>query len=227
VTIVQRPIVRSFKARFAKECAAHVRAGGHGVYWFEERRAKLVLPIPDDDDPADLALFSVLDIGKKRWNPQTSGVFAGLATVLVPRSENWIVERRAERDSMFPGPTRRVNFDCLKCGACCKDNEVLLFKDDIARFEAGGRKDLLKPPFSRRADGRLVLTLVKETGKCHHLKRDNKCGIYTIRPAACSDFPVASECCLFARESELGIVDGVTPTKDYGVFSKATEHLLR
>jgi uncharacterized protein len=211
MTLVMRPVVRSFHARFSKECADHVRAGGHGVYWPEKARALLVQPIPDDANPSDLSLFSILDIGKKRWQVETTGPFKGLVTCLVPRAEHWIVNRRAERDSGFRGPRKKTELDCLKCGACCKDNEVVLFKEDVARFQEGGRPDLLKPPFSRRTDGKLVLTLLPKSDRCHHLKRDNKCGIYTIRPDACSSFPVASECCLFARESELGIVDGIAP----------------
>lgn len=210
-TTVNRPIVRSFLARFHKECAAHVRAGGHGVYWEEPKRARLVLPVPDDDNPSDLALFSLLDLGKQRWKVEAKGPFAGLATVLVPRSENWIVLRRVERDSVHPGPTRKVRFDCLACGACCKDNEVILFPVDVERFREAGRSDLMKPPLARRVNGKLVLTLLPETKRCRHLAKDNKCGIYTVRPDACSSFPVASECCLFARETELGIYDGLRP----------------
>ena len=44
-----------------------------------------------------------------------------------------------------------------------------------------------------------------------HLESDNRCGIYTIRPHACSEFPAGSECCLFAREDILKIHDGVPP----------------
>jgi uncharacterized protein len=208
---VIRPVVRSFKAAFARECAAYVQAGGHGVYWYEPKRARLVQPVPDETHPADLSLFSILDIGKKRWTVEKSGPFKGLATVLVPPAENWIVKRRAARDAGFRGPRRKTQFDCLECGACCKDNEVILFSDDVERFREAGRTDLLKPPFSRRTDGKLVLTLLPKSDRCHHLKRDNKCGIYTIRPDACSSFPVASECCLYARESELGLVDGLPP----------------
>ena len=54
------------------------------------------------------------------------------------------------------------------------------------------------------------MTLLKSKD-CRHLGKDNKCAIYAIRPDACSEFPVASECCLFAREEEMGIYDGVAP----------------
>jgi len=53
-----------------------------------------------------------------------------------------------------------------------------------------------------------VLVLRKDK-RCKHLADDNKCGIYPIRPDACSTFPVGSECCLSAREEEMEIVDGL------------------
>jgi Fe-S-cluster containining protein len=55
----------------------------------------------------------------------------------------------------------------------------------------------------------VVLVLAKNKD-CKHLARDNKCGIYALRPDACSHFPVGSECCLSAREEEMGIIDGAT-----------------
>jgi len=62
----------------------------------------------------------------------------------------------------------------------------------VERFERAGRGDLLRPPYSRRRDGRLVLTLRKD-GRCHHLGADNRCGVYAARPDACSTFPAPSE----------------------------------
>jgi Fe-S-cluster containining protein len=80
---------------------------------------------------------------------------------------------------------------------------------DVERFEKGGRPELARPPFARRRDGALVLLLAPDK-RCKHLADDNKCGIYALRPDSCSKFPVGSECCLSAREEELGIVDGAT-----------------
>jgi uncharacterized protein len=210
-TTVIRPIVRSFTAKHIKACADHVRGGGHAVLWESPKRAKLVLPVPNAKDPQDLAMFSILDLGKQRFDIEVRGTLKGLATTLVPKDCHEIVKRRYERDSVFPGPTRKFRADCLDCGACCKDNEVELFDVDIERFTDGGRSDLLKAPFSRRRDGRLMLTLLRQNKHCRHLAVDNKCGIYTVRPNACRDFPVGSECCLFARETELGITDGLPP----------------
>ena len=206
-----RPIVRSFKRKYTKEAAAHVRAGGHAVLWENDARAVLFFMTPPDDLPEDYGAWAVYDMAKWRWHTHTRGTFKGLASTLIPRDCLWIAKRRTERDSIHPGATRLMDFDCTKCAACCRDNEVILQAPDVARFKAAGRGDLAKPPFAKRyKDGRLVLTLL-DNKKCRHLKRDNRCGIYEIRPHPCSEFPMGSECCLFAREDVLGLYDGLKP----------------
>lgn len=207
---VVRPIVRSFSALHLREASAHVRAGGHAIVWTTPRKALLVVPKPDDDSEQDLSSWSLLDLGINDYKLAPRGHFRGLAVMPVPRDCHSIVRRRVERDSVHPGPSRTVAFDCLECGACCRDNNVILDDDDIARFKAASRGALAKPPYAKREDGKMVLKLGRNKA-CKHLAGDNKCGIYAIRPSACSTFPVASECCLSAREDELGVVDGVRP----------------
>jgi hypothetical protein len=172
-----------------------------------------VFPAPKDDDEQDFAVWALLDMGKSgRWTRIESGALRGFATSMVPRDCHDIVRHRAERDSVHEGTQRAMDLDCLKCGACCTDNEVILHDVDVARLRDGGRADLTRPPFARKTDGKLVLTLLPNSKNCRHLAGDNKCGIYALRPDSCSTFPVASECCLFAREEELGITDGVSPS---------------
>lgn len=208
---IQRPIVRSFTARFAREAAAHVRAGGHAVYWEKPNRALLVFGKPAEGNDADFGLWSVYDMGKWKWKLAAAGPLRGLATTLVPPSCHWIVRRRAERDSIHPGSTRKVAFDCTRCAACCNDNEVVLLPEDIERFDKGGRLDLTKAPYAKRQkDGRILLTLLPSK-RCRHLEESNRCGIYELRPNSCSEFPMGSECCLFAREDVLGLHDGAAP----------------
>jgi hypothetical protein len=210
--VVERPIVRSFKPKFLKEAAAHVRAGGHAIVWHSERRALLVFEKPDiKKNPDDFGAWAVYDFGKWRWHVHTSGPLKGLATMRVPQDCLWIAKRRAERDSMHPGHTRKVSFDCTKCAACCLDNEVYLLDEDIERFEKAGIGHLAKKPYARRhKDGRLLLTLLPSK-RCRQLQKDNTCGIYDVRPFACSEFPMGSECCMYAREEMLKLYDGVPP----------------
>lgn len=129
--------------------------------------------------------------------------------VRVPHDCYSIVRSRVVRDSIHPGPTRDLELDCLACAACCKDNRVELGDDDIERFGEAGRGELARAPYARRRDGRLILVLRRDRS-CRHLGSDNKCGIYPIRPDACSTFPAGSECCLSSREEEMGIVDGAS-----------------
>ncbi len=213
VTWVVRPVVRQFKEKYAREAAAHVRAGGHAIVFDEgsKTRARLVVKIPDPKDPMDLGYWSLLDLGKHRFSKPTSGPLKGLATTRIARDSLHVIERRIERDAGWPKATRKVGFDCLLCGACCRDNQVVLDDDDVARFTKGGRPELARPPYAKKdKEGRVVLTLLKSKD-CRHLGKDNKCGVYTLRPSACSEFPVASECCLYAREEEMGVYDGIAP----------------
>ena len=206
---VTRPVVRSFVVKYLREAVAHVRKGGHAVVWDGPSRARLVLPVPKRGDQSDLAYWSLLDLGRTRWRVEKKGALAGLAWIRVAPDCLDIVRRRAERDSVIEGAVHTLVLDCLECGACCRDNRVVLDDDDLARFAAGKRKDLGKPPYTRREkDGTVVLTLRKDKA-CRHLQRDNKCAIYPLRPEACSSFPMASECCLYSREEELGVVDGL------------------
>ena len=50
MSVKHRPIVRSFKSKYTKEAAAHVRAGGHAFIWESESRATLVFTTPLEGD---------------------------------------------------------------------------------------------------------------------------------------------------------------------------------
>lgn len=202
-----RPIARSFAARFVAEAAAHVRAGGHAIVWGSPDRARLYFRAPADGDDHDLGMWAVLDLGRSRWSVAKAGAMRGLAFIVVPKDALDIVRGWATRDSIHRGARRTIELDCLACGACCVKNRVELERVDVRRLEAGGRGDLLKRPWARRDDGKIVLVLQRD-GRCKHLGRDNKCAIYPLRPDACSMFPAASECCLYARDEELGVLDG-------------------
>jgi uncharacterized protein len=206
---LSRPVVRSFKAPHLGRAAAWVRSGGHAVAWVAPRRARLVFPRPKKGDEFDLGWWSVLDLGRSDYEIARSGPFAGMGVMRVPHDCYEIVRDRVVRDSIHEGPIREIDLDCLECGACCRDNRVELEDPDIARFENAGRLELTRPPYARRDDGKIVLVLRRDK-RCKHLADDNRCGVYPIRPDACSTFPAGSECCLSSREAELGIVDGAS-----------------
>jgi hypothetical protein len=206
-TLVTRPVVRSFHRPYLADAVSWVRAGGHAVVWLSTRKARLVFAKPHDNNDGDLGRWSALDLGRSDVSVATRGTFAGMAYVRVPHDCYSIVRARIVRDSIHPGPTRELLLDCLACAACCKDNRVELEDEDITRFQNAGRGDLAQPPYARRENGTIVLVLRKDK-RCKHLGELNQCGIYEIRPNACSRFPPGSECCLSAREEETGVVDG-------------------
>ncbi len=206
---VVRPVVRSYKWPHRENAAAWVRAGGHALVWVGPRKARLFFTRPQEGDDNDLGWWSILDLGRSTFTVARRGSFAGLSYLRVPHDCYGIVRERVLRDSIHPEPKRELTLDCLECAACCKDNRVELEEEDIARFEQGGRGELARSPYAKRDDGKLVLVLRRDKA-CKHLAGDNRCNIYSVRPNACSTFPVGSECCLSAREEEMGIVDGAS-----------------
>jgi Fe-S-cluster containining protein len=71
----------------------------------------------------------------------------------------------------------RIQFECTKCGACCREDSLLV--------TVTGR-DI--PPINTE-QGLAYIALKKlENGDCVFLK-DNLCMIHSIRPAVCMSFP--------------------------------------
>jgi uncharacterized protein len=207
---IVRPVVRSFKTRFAKEAAAHVRAGGHALVWDGETRVRLAFRVPPRSAKKrekDLGYWSLLDLGVDSWKVETTGALRGLAVSPIAKDSVEIVQRRALRDSVHARSTRTIALDCETCAACCRDNKVILEPVDFERFEAAGRADLGRPPYTRKDGDRVILRLLRSRD-CKHLQADKRCGIYALRPDSCRDFPAGSESCLYSREVELGLVDG-------------------
>jgi Fe-S-cluster containining protein len=85
---------------------------------------------------------------------------------------------------------------------------VILEVKDVERFTEAGRGELARRPWTKRKDGKVILVLQRNK-RCKHLLDDNRCNVYSIRPDACSTFPMGSECCLFAREDEMGFKEGL------------------
>ena len=205
-----RPVVRSYSIRQVGEAAAHIRRGGHAIVWSTAKRARLIVPFFEDDDIVAPGWWAILDLRKQRYRVIRTGALKGFIETLVPPDCQGIVRQWLFRDELHRGSVRRIRLDCLACGACCLSNEVVLDDEDAKRFVAANRRDLLRPPYARRADGKLVLRLDAKHA-CHHKRDDNKCAVYDIRPGMCREFPVGSECCLSARAEELGVWDGREP----------------
>ena len=66
-----------------------------------------------------------------------------VAPVTILRWHRDIVREWCARDAGQPRSTRTMKLDCLACGACCRDNRVVLEKPDLARWRRAARHDLL------------------------------------------------------------------------------------
>ena len=204
-----RPVVRAFRTGFEKEAAKHVRAGGHAALRDAVKPMRFVFEKPRGLAVNDLGYWALLDLGLRRWSTVARGPLRGLACARVPSEQVDIVLDRVDRDSIHPGSTRILHLDCEECAACCRDNAVELVPADIARFRRAGRPELGRAPYVRKDGDKLVLRVLRSRD-CRHLERDKRCGIYEIRPNSCRLFPRGSEGCLFSREEELGVVDGLS-----------------
>lgn len=105
-----------------------------------------------------------------------------------------------------------IQFECLKCGACCREESLLVTVTgrDITRIALGlglSSADVIKafdfylvsgnaapeglrdiPPVNTEHGPAYVALKKLETGDCVFLK-DNLCMIHTIRPSVCKSFP--------------------------------------
>ena len=194
---VRRPVVRTYLPKYLSNAAKHVKAGGIAVVR-DVRAWYLLLPCDEDGDTPELPAWALLDIGVERSTRVRDGAAKGLRRAGVPKGMREVVAGWCERDSALPESTTLETLDCRACGACCRDNDVLLGKDDFARWRAAGRSDLEAPEFLRARKKKLR---VLPSGDCVHL-RGNDCGIYEVRPDNCRAFPAGSECCMFARDEQ-------------------------
>ena len=125
-------------------------------------------------------------------NPET-----GLPVIPAP-----VCRRKPRLDELRPDETL-----CEHCTAkCCRYFALPIDKPTEWQDFDYIRWYLLHEQAAVFIEGDCWYLLVQN--RCKHLGDDNRCGIYPIRPDACSTFPAGSECCLSSREEEMGIVDG-------------------
>ncbi len=211
VTRLRRPVWRSFKPKFLDRAVAWVKSGGHAAVVHSPEKIDLLLTPGDDGDISEPGRWAVLSLEQQKFRRVGAGLASGLYRANVMPHALEAVLDWCERDSIHQGPTRPLSLDCLACGACCVDANVLLDQDDLDRWDEAGREDLHGKGYVKRAkDGKITLKFMKD-GRCQHLLADLKCHIYALRPFNCSVFPVGSEACLAARESTLNLRDGAPP----------------
>lgn len=206
--VISRPIWRRFRPAYLGRAAVHVKRGGCAAIVDEHDNVTLLLPVDEKGVITELGQWALLSIEQQRWRRVREGAAKGLATAKVKRAYEGSVLDWCVRDSVHAGHVRELDLDCLACGACCQDANVLVDEVDFERFRAAGREDLTGRAYIKRArDGKVTLRFLKG-GVCHHFQDDKRCRIYEIRPDNCRAFVVGSEACLSAREETLKIRDG-------------------
>ncbi len=196
--LVIRPLWRGFSEGALAAAARHARAGGVSVV--RARRWYLLGDAGPADEPLPLLVewaIRAVD-ADDAWAEQTDGPATGLVKAPVKADWRGRVEEWITRDAKFRGATAETRFDCMRCAACCHANRVVLDEEDLARFRAGGRADLLERTV--RVRGARTLPLVQDGAHpCVHLE-GKLCGIYAVRPNMCRDFPAGTEHCMTSRE---------------------------
>lgn len=80
------------------------------------------------------------------------------------------------------------NFECTKCGECCRPL-VMVNEEDIARIEQAGHKDFVDID---HLEEKPVKVLKQKLGVCMFLKKQGEdfvCSIYHHRPEICRKYP--------------------------------------
>jgi uncharacterized protein len=205
VTVI-RPIWRSFSIDDVEQAATHVRRGGFSALSTDAGEIKLLLPRTKSGEMTELAQWVLLALDLRNWGSARSGPAEGLAAVWVKSEDRDIVEAWCARDERHPPHTRRLQLDCLACGACCRGSRVVIEPSDRAAWTRAGRSELGGRAYLRTSRGETVLRHAP-SGACVHFGAENACGIYPLRPFNCRVFAVGSEPCLTVRDGILGIAD--------------------
>ncbi len=198
---ITRPLWRAFAPNRLSQAARHARAGGLSVV--RERQWQMLGDAGPPGEPVPQSVdWAIRAIEAARWAEITDGVARGLVQAPITRDWRERVTEWVERDAAFEGATTTLSLDCETCGACCVANAVVLDDEDLARFRAGGREDLVAR--TRKRGGVRMLPLLRTKPKpCVHLN-NLRCTIYEVRPNMCRDFPAGTEQCLTSREDLYG-----------------------
>ena len=93
---------------------------------------------------------------------------------------------------------------CMRCGLCCQETEMLLSNEDIKRLDGVTG---LRQKFTRQ-DNRGYVRLRNREGFCIFYDREkHRCRVYQHRPSGCRVYPIVYD------EREGVVVDSLCPRK--------------
>lgn len=87
-----------------------------------------------------------------------------------------------EHDKVFD------KLDCLDCANCCKTTSPIILQEDMDRIAAHleiTTGEFIQKYLEMDEEGDFVF----QSAPCPMLLEDNKCSVYKVRPAACSEYP--------------------------------------
>ena len=193
MSVTYRPIVRSFKRKYTKEAAAHVRAGGHAIVWENDNARSPPLPDAAEGRAGGLRRVGRLRHGQvelahararhasRASRPRSSraiacgsrsGAPSATRFIPVPRARSTSIARSARRAAVTTRSSSRTRTSSAS----------------RTRDAASSRRR--RSPSATRTVASCSRCLPNK--RCRHLKRDNRCGIYELRPHPCSEFPRAA-----------------------------------
>ena len=209
--IIRRPVWKAFPEASLSRAAAFARAGGHAVVWEPGHTPSAWLLMPcTKAGLSELSRWVLVLLGRRTFGKVRGAPARGLALIRVPRRFQSRVAAWCHRDSRWRGATRAIALECTSCGACCHGCRPTLLPPDLTRWRKAGRLDLASRRYTRKSQGHLIIRLRPVDNGCVHLD-GRRCGIYPLRPYACSIFPPGCESCLSVRATTFGIVDGARP----------------
>ena len=93
---------------------------------------------------------------------------------------------------------------CLSCGACCRETEMLLSREDIERLERKGYSKKFFVRFDREGYAKLR----NRHGHCVFYDAEKqRCKVYTDRPLGCRLYPVIYD------DTKGIVVDNICPAQ--------------
>jgi Fe-S-cluster containining protein len=91
---------------------------------------------------------------------------------------------------------------CLRCGVCCSETEMLLETEDIERLQREG----YRKTFFAKLDSKGYFTLKNFKGYCVFYDKENqRCKVRAARPAGCRIYPVMHD------EDNGIVIDNICP----------------